>query len=264
MSNVEVLVACMQQSDDSLYKKMNLQTNAVLANQCDFYGYDEYTQENGSTVKLVSTNDRGVGKNRNIALLNATGEYLLCSDEDMIYIDGYEKIVEDAFKKFPKADIIVFNLEYLNRFTQARKSTTKCKRVRFWNSMRYGTARVAMRKSSINKANIWFSTLYGGGAKYSSGEDSLFIREAMRKGLKIYTIPIVIAKVKQEKSSWFNGYTDKFFVDKGILLANAFPKMCYLLIYYFAFNLRNASDEYGYAKIVSLMKKGIKSFKKTK
>ena len=55
MSRVEVLVACMQQSDDSLYKKMNLQTNAVLANQCDTYGYNEYIQENGDKVKLVST-----------------------------------------------------------------------------------------------------------------------------------------------------------------------------------------------------------------
>ena len=262
MSKVEVLVACMQQGDDSLYEKMNLQTDAVLANQCGFYGYSEYIRDNGHKVKLVSTADRGVGKNRNIALLNSTGDYLLCSDEDMIYVDGYEKMIKDAFDQLPKADIIVFDLEYLNKFTKARKPTSKCKRVHIWNCMRYGTARVAMRKSSIDKANIWFSTLYGGGAKYSSGEDSLFIREAMRKGLKIYTVPITIAKVKQETSSWFKGYTDKFFIDKGILLANAFPKMCKVLIYYFAFNLRHVSKQHSFAKIVSLMKTGVKNFKK--
>jgi len=261
MSKVEVLVACMQQTDDSLYQRMNLKTDAVFANQCDVYGYKEYIQENGKKVKLVSTADRGVGKNRNVALLNATGDFLLCSDEDMIYADDYEKIVLDAFNRLPDADIIVFNLEYLNKYTKARKPIPKYKRVHFWNCMRYGTARVVMKKSSIDKANIWFSTLYGGGAKYSCGEDSLFIRESLRKGLKMYTVPITIAKVKQETSTWFKGYTDKFFVDKGILLANAFPVLCHVLIYYFAFHLRNVSKEFNFIKIVSLMKKGIEIFK---
>lgn len=261
MSKVEVLVACMQRKDDSLYKQMNLQTDAVLANQGDEYSYREYFQDNGCVAKLISTSDRGVGKNRNKALMNASGEYLVFADEDMIYEDGYEKIVLETFEKKKKADIIVFNLEYLNKFISGKKPRTKFKRIRWWNSMRYGAARIAIRKDALDKAALSFSTLYGGGAKYSSGEDTLFIREALRKGLKMYYSPEIIAKVKQETSSWFKGYTDKFFIDKGILLANAFPKMCKILIYYFAFNLRNVSKQHSFLKIVSLMKKGIKTFK---
>ena len=260
MSKVEVLVACMHQSDDSLYREMNLQTDAVLANQCDEYSYREYIQPNGDTVKLVSTSDRGVGKNRNKALMHATGEYVMCSDQDMIYVDGYEQIVLDAFAKCPKADIIVFNLEYLNRFTPPRKPDKKFKRVHLWNCMRYGTARVAMKKSALDKSCLSFSTLYGGGAKYSAGEDSLFIRDAFRKGLKMYTCPITIARVKQEESSWFKGYTEKYFVDKGILIANAFPIMKMFMIRYFAYRMRNWSKEHGYKEIVKLMKKGCKEF----
>lgn len=261
MSKVEVLVACMHQKDDSLYNQMNLQTDAVLANQSDFYGYEEYVQPNGAVAKLVSTTDKGVGKNRNKALMNATGEYLLCSDQDMVYVDGYDKIIESAFEKCPKADIIVFNLDYANRFTPARKEGKKFKRVHLWNCMRYGTARVAMRKAAVDKTCLSFSTLYGGGAKYSSGEDSLFIREALRKGLKMYYCPAVIASVKQEESSWFKGYTEKFFVDKGVLIANAFPVLKCLLIYYFAYGMRNLTNEYGFSDIVKLMRKGFKEFK---
>ena len=260
MSNVQVLVACMHQTDDSLYREMNLQTDAILANQCDEYSYRTYTEVDGSKVELISTADRGVGKNRNKALMNAGGKFLLCSDQDMVYVDGYEKIVEDAFAMCPKADIIVFNLEYLNRFTPARKEDKRFKRVRLFNCMRYGTARVAMRKGAIDKACLSFSTLYGGGAKYSSGEDSLFIRDAFRKGLKMYASPIVIAKVKQEESSWFRGYTDKYFIDKGILIANAFPVLKYILVYYFAYGMRNVSKEYSFFKICKLMHQGMKEF----
>ena len=129
-----------------------------------------------------------------------------------------------------------------------------------WNCMRYGTARVAMRKAAIDKACLSFSILYGGGAKYSSGEDSLFIRDAFRKGLKMYASPIVIAQVKQEESSWFHGYTDKFFIDKGILIANAFPVMKHILVYYFAYGMRNISKEHSFSKICRLMRKGMKEF----
>ncbi len=252
----------MHQKDDSLYKEMNLQTDAVLANQCDEYFYKEYTEDDGSLVKLVSSTERGVGKNRNKAMMYADGKYIMCSDQDMIYVDGYEKIVVDAFNKCPKADVIVFRLEYLNRFTPARREDVKFKRIHIWNCMRYGTARVAMRKGALDKSCLSFSTMYGGGAKYSSGEDSLFIRDAFRKGLKMYACPIVIAKVKQEESSWFTGYNDKYFVDKGILIANAFPRMKRLFLYYFAYGMRNVSKDYSLTKICKLMKQGFKEYKK--
>lgn len=261
MKKLEVLVACMHQKDDSLYREMNLQTDAILANQCDEFSYKEFTQSNGKTVKLISTHDRGVGKNRNKALIYATGEYLLCADQDMIYENDYEKIVIEAFKTAPKADIIAFNLHYLNRFTPGRKPGKKFKRIHVWNSMRYGAARMAIRKNALEKANLSFSHLYGGGAKYSSGEDSLFIREALRKGLKMYYSPQIIAKVKQEESSWFKGYNDKFFTDKGILIANAFPLAKHILLYYYAYKMRNLSNEYNFSKIRKLMKKGFKEYR---
>ena len=45
-------------------------------------------------------------------------------------------------------------------------------------------------------------------------------------------------------------------------MANAFPNLCHALIYYFAYGMRNVSKDYSFSKIVSLMKQGIKTFKK--
>ena len=259
-NKIEVLVACMNQNDDSLYKEMNLHTDAILANQCDEYKYTEYNQNDGHKVKLISTFDRGVGKNRNKALMNATGDILLCADQDMVYVDNYEKIIQDAFKNCPKADIIVFDLDYLNRKPTFKSSSKQFKRVHLWTSMRYGTARVAMKKKKIDKAGLTFSTLFGGGAKYSSGEDNVFIREAFRKGLKLYASPVVIAKVKQETSTWFTGYNEKFFFDEGVLLAALFPRMKYIFLYYFAYRMRTDAENLTFFDICKLMRQGIKHY----
>lgn len=261
MSKVEALVACMGQVDDALYREMNLSSDAILANQGDEYRAETYVQPNGAVVKLISTTDRGVGRNRNKALEAATGEYLLCADQDMVYVDDYARIVEDAFRRAPDADVIAFNLEFLNRLTPGRKANAKFKRARLWRAMRYGAPNLALRRAAIDKACLSFSRLYGGGAKYSAGEDSLFIREALRKGLKMYCCPTVIARVKQTESTWFRGYTEKYYVDKGVLLANAFPLLKSLLIYYFAFGERRASREFGFFKICWLMRRGFREFK---
>ena len=257
---VEVLVACMHQVDDSLYKAMNLKTDAILASQGDSFIYKEYPEANSKIAKLIATNDVGVGRNRNKALSFATGDYLLCADEDMIYVDSYEEIVQNAFKRLPKADIIIFNLHYRNRYTKGRAPSKKIKRVHLWNSMRYGAARIAIRRASLDKVCLSFSRLYGGGAPFSAGEDSLFIREAFNKKLRIYYYPVIIADVKQETSSWFKGYNDKYFIDKGILLANMFPWAKHLFIFYFAFQLRKVSDQYSFWRIYKLMREGFRSF----
>jgi len=261
MSKVEVLVACMHQTDDSLFDGMNLQTDAVLANQSAEFFYREYVREYGRTVKLVTTPDRGVGKNRNKGLAFATGEYVLFADQDMIYVDDYQHLVLEAFQVYPNADMVIFNLDYLNRTVPGKKAKSKGGRVHWWNSMRYGTARIAAKRSSLEKCCLSFSTLYGGGARFSSGEDSLFIRDALRKGLKMYYYPQTIAAVKQEESSWFRGFTDKYFIDKGVLIANAFPFMKYFLIFYFAYRMRNFSSEHSLVQILRLMVQGFGLYK---
>jgi len=260
-NTVEVLVACRNQIDDGLYEKMNLQSFAVLANQCNEYSYKVY-KKGDNTVKLVSTADKGVGKNRNIAILNASGDYLVIADEDMVYKDEYVKTVLKAFAEKPKADIIVFELNYLDGFTNGNKLNKKMKRVHLYNSLRYGAARITIKKESLFKSNIWFSLLYGGGAPYSCGEDSLFLREALRKGLKIYSSPHVIADVKQEESSWFKGYTEKYFIDRGVWLANAFPILKYPLGLYYGWQLRNTTQEFDIIQLTRMIFKGIKFFRK--
>lgn len=256
---IEVLVATMNQDDLSKFKEMNLNSDVVFANQADRY---EFVEEkiNSNTVKMFTTADRGVGKNRNLAMLNATGDICLFADDDMIYENDYKSIVTEAFERIPQADIIVFNLETIGIETRKRRVNTKIKKVNYFNALNYGAARIVVRRSSIMKKNIWFSTLYGGGAKYSSGEDSLFLTEAITKGLKVYTYPKKIANVKQGESTWFEGYTHKYFHDRGVWLANAFPKLKYLLSIYYSYKMKDYTKEFSFRGIYKIINEGIQEF----
>ena len=123
MSKIQVLVTTMHQADTSKYESMNLQTDAIIANQADNCSYIE-EQKGEHTVKMITTNTRGLSVNRNIALMYATADYIMFADDDMNFVDGYEKIIDEEIKKCPKADAIKFYCQSINRplsFKQPKK-----------------------------------------------------------------------------------------------------------------------------------------------
>lgn len=213
--DLQVLVATMHQKDFSKYKEMNLSSDALFANQAGFTGREKIKVGEHS-VEMISTDTRGVGVNRNLACLYATGDILLLADDDVKYVDNYRPIILDAFRALPRADAIIFNIDTIGKDVR-RRQNKKIKRVHFVSALNYGAARIAVKRTSIKKSGILFNTNFGGGTIYSAGEDSIFISEMLRKGLRLYTYPETIASVDQTSSTWFQGYTKKYFYDKGAL-----------------------------------------------
>lgn len=235
--NLQVLVSTMHQSDHSLVEKMNIQSDAIIVNQCDKNQIEEFDY-NKNNIKFLSFNERGIGLSRNNALMRATGDICLFADDDVKYIAGYEEIIIKAFEANPIADILIFNLPSTNPARPLHISKKKS-RVRLFNCLKYGAVRIAVRTEKLRYTNIYFSLLFGGGAQYSAGEDSLFISQCIQKKLKVFTYPETIGFVSQHESTWFEGYTDKYFVDKGIFYACLSKKWSSFLCLQFAIRHKN-------------------------
>ncbi|MBE6584716.1 MAG: glycosyltransferase family 2 protein [Ruminococcaceae bacterium] len=211
---IQVLVATMHQNDHSLLEKMNIQSDAIVGNQCDRNEIEDFEWK-GHKIKYLSFAERGVGLNRNNALMRADGDICLFADDDMVYVDGYADMIAKAFEENPKADVIVFNLIEKN---SQRKQISKTSRVGYLNYLRYGTARVAFKLDKVKAQGIYFNQCFGGGTEHAHGEDNLFLTACLDKGLKIYAVAMSIAELKDERpSSWNVGYDDKYIVDQGIL-----------------------------------------------
>ncbi|RFU64748.1 glycosyltransferase [Peribacillus glennii] len=253
---IEVLVSTMHQVDMSLVNKMNINGNALIINQCKKTDYTELKEKNRH-IKMYSFNERGIGLSRNSALMRATGDICILADDDVVYDDHYQNIVLDAFKHNTKADIILFNVPSLNKDRQGPMEINKGSTINYFNFMRYGAVSIAFRRESVIRANVFFSLLFGGGAKYSAGEDTLFLYECLKKGLKIYKYPAQIGIVTQEDSTWFTGHNKKYFIDKGIFYATLSKKLSYLLILQYAIRRHNLyKDEMGLIQAIKYMIEG--------
>ena len=211
---VQVLASVMNQSLDNIAKQMNLDSDAVIINQCDRLAEEEM-EYRGHRVRFFSFPDRGIGRSRNEAIMRADSDICLFSDEDIVYESGYAQAIVAEFEQNPKADMILFNIEV----EEERRTyhITERKKVHWYNCGRYGAVSFAIRRDSLLASGVTFSLLFGGGAKYSNGEDSLFLKEFMSKGYQVYTAPITIGRECAGDSTWFVGYNEKFFHDRGVL-----------------------------------------------
>lgn len=108
----------------------------------------------------------------------------------------------------------------------------------WYNSGKYPTYSFAVRTDKVRKHNITFSLLFGGGARYSNGEDSLFLHDCLKAGLKVYKVPVQIGKETPRESTWFQGYNEKFFYDRGVLYRHLYGWMARIWAFRFVFTKR--------------------------
>lgn len=208
MPRLQLLVATMNLTDIiGLCDEMHIASDALIINQADSVKY-EYVFYHGYKIECYTFAERGLSRSRNNALLRCTGDILCIADDDMVYTDTYREDIINEFQKHPEADALVFNVTALND-ERSGKPIEKYARVGKRESREYGSVHIAIKKRALIGKNVYFNTLFGSGAMYSCGEDTLFLKELIEKGLKLYKSPIRIASVDMSDSTWFKGYGEK-------------------------------------------------------
>ena len=238
---LQVLVATMHQTDFQVAERMNLKCRAVLANQADRAEISRHDGAEGDWL-MITTPTRGVGLNRNIALLAADADILLFGDDDVVYNEGMPQAVIEAFRQNPQADVMLFGMCMMKNGQITETRCSDIRRLRVWNSMRFGTYRIAVRRKAILDHNITFHQSFGGGCAFSAGEDSLFLKACFDAGLKVYSHNYVLGNCAKDTSTWFVGYNEKYFYDKGVLVRKLFPRSAYLMALYFGLHFKRSTS----------------------
>ncbi len=213
--NIEILVSTMNINGLSqfqeLMKNMNIHKDALVINQNWKDNLNYYDQLNN--IKLLTFKENGLSKSRNRLLENCTKNICILADDDLIYENDYENIVLNAYKEYPEADIIVFYVESDN--PNNIKPLLKKGKVDYLHLMKIQSVQISFKSSKIREANIKFDERFGAGSKYYMGEESIFLYECYKKGLKIYSYPKKIAKITDRESTWFKGFDSNYFKVKG-------------------------------------------------
>ncbi len=206
---LDILLSCMNQTDNSLIEASKITGDAIVINQCDRNDCCQIKTEKG-TVKVFSTNERGLTKSRNTAIEKSNADICLLCDDDEVFVENYYEIITDAYKKLPTADVVIFKMA--NRPPSFKD---KVIRLKFPKTMKVSSWQISFRRESLIKAQVFFDELLGAGSGNGAEEELKFLLDCQKKGLKIYYVPEVIASVGQTQSTWFKGFDERFFENRG-------------------------------------------------
>jgi len=150
-------------------------------------------------AKQISLNSLGVAKSRNCAIDNASGEYLVFADDDIVFSeDGLQKAI-DYLDAHPQVSLLL---------TQATDPSGNLRKqyppgeekLSLYNSARAATYEMIVRVAEIRRLGIRFDEEFGAGVENYLGDEYIFIADLLRAGGSAKFVPITTA-IHPEQSS---------------------------------------------------------------
>lgn len=219
---LEILLSCMNQTDDSLLRSSGIYSDTIMVNQCSGRSEEELERRSyaGSaaassggasyTVTMIHSPERGLSRSRNRAIQEASAELCLLCDDDEHFEPDYEEKIIRAFQELPEADIIAFKIQ-----NQRSRLPQRRHRLNRWTVLRVASWQIAFRRERVLKSGVRFDPYMGAGSGNGAGEEVKFLRDCIFSGLKVYYEPVTIAAVSQQHSTWFHGFDEHFFYQRG-------------------------------------------------
>ncbi len=259
---IEVLVSTMDRKDLNFLKKMNLSTDAVVVNQNHNLKGNEVLHLDGQKINWINSLERGLSKSRNIAIENATADICMIADDDMTYHSDYKEKVLNAYKEYPEADIIAFQVKRVGNPDRGKNFREKMNWENYITSMKISSVEITFRRETIINKNLFFNPHLGAGTEFSNGEENAFLYDALRKECKILYLPVEIAEVDMSESSWFEGFTESYFETVGAKFYNMTTVYYKLLILQFGIRKYPLyKDEISLIDAFKFMRKGVEKYK---
>lgn len=255
---LELLISTMHQTDHALLDRMQVQTDAVVVNQCDREGKTVF-EHHGHRIVWIDTRERGLSRSRNMALTHATAELCMLADDDMIYRPGYAETVCAAFERLD-ADLIRFRVEGIEKPFKPYPEAEQ--RLRFFKSMKAASVELAFRRTALTGRGLRFDEQIGTGTEFLMGEENALLAHCLRAGLRLYFVPETIADLHMGESTWQNGHDAQFFRGKGAAFAAMDTPITALLILQFALRKRALyRNELSTGEAIRQMRRGARLYR---
>lgn len=247
---IDVLLSTMNRKSINdnlqLLQKMNINGSSITINQCPKFKKDELVFSENTNIKnkILSYSEKGLSKSRNRAIKCSNADICVIADDDLVYVNNYEQIILNAYKKYPDADIIAFYVSSDN--PNNIKPRLKKGKVSRLNSFKIQSVQLSFKTATIKEKKIKFDEFFGAGSSFFMGEENIFLSDSIKSKLKIYSYPVEIARLNNRESTWFQGYNEDYFQVKGA----CFYRMSktFWLLFFLQFVVRKRKE---YEKFVS-------------
>ena len=206
---LEILLSCMHQKDESIIHRSAITGNVLVINHCDREEETALRTERG-VARIISTTQRGLTRSRNMAISKSNADICLLCDDDEIFVQNYEEKILAAYEENPQSDVIIFKIA-----NQTPSFPDRTMELKFPRTMKVSSYQISFRRESLLRTGVRFDELLGAGTGNGAEEELKFLTDCRRAGLRIFYVPVEIAELIPSESTWFHGFTEEFFLNRG-------------------------------------------------
>ena len=170
-------------------------------------------------VSISCLQGKGLSRNRNNAFSCATGDLFLIADDDARYKNEYFDIILKTFQDNQDVDIALFKAKdyegkwlkeypgYAYKYGESHNANYPC------------SCEMVIRKDVYVVKGVCFDELFGLGSDYlSSGEEDVFLKDALRTGVNIVYFPELIVETDSNTTGLRILHDEKVQRSKGAAL----------------------------------------------
>lgn len=199
---LEILISTMDRNELSFLEPMfpgrNIsEFNILIVNQTNTNTVLESDLPN---VRIINSFEYGLSKSRNLALTNAIGEIGLIADDDVVYHPNFDREILNAFAKYRNAAMITFQFSNENNLPRKKYINRERQITSLKNELDISSCEMAIRMDAIQKNKVRFNEFFGLGAKFPSGEETIFLKEMLNQKLPVFHVCKVIGKHPQKST----------------------------------------------------------------
>lgn len=168
---------------------------------------------NREDFDIVKTTTRGLTRNRNIALREASAPLCLISDDDVSYSEFQLRDVIKSFSQYKNADVITFRFntkEGPKNYPDTSFSLHHQPKGYFASSIE-----IAFRREKVMESKVLFNEHFGIGAEFIAHEEIVFIHDILKAGLTGIYLPITIAEHPSQSTRDISSDSPLFIRAKG-------------------------------------------------
>ncbi len=223
----------------------------IISHQITDKNISPYLEELASNIRYKYIYDKGLSKNRNNALKFASGDICVICDDDLNYIENFDKIIKEAYFNNNFADIITFQAidEKGNYHGKKIKKIFKHNNISILNVTSWT---ITFKLNSIREKKIKFDENFGLGTKICVGEENIFLRDSIKKNLNLIYYPKIIV-IHPKESSGLN-YRDELIKSRPKVFKRMFGFLGYVfsLIYFPIFHYKLYKKKYSFFKFIKI------------
>ncbi len=192
----------------------------LIVNQSE----DKKLQTHHPQIRIVNSPEKGLSKSRNTALQHARGEICVFTDDDVVFLDGFEQKIRKAFAHFPQSSFIRFRYEKEQGILAKDYPNQPKAHLSDFDMLNTSSLEMAIRRRDLQSQKIRFDEHFGlGSGVFKMGEEHLFLAALQQKGLQLSYFPETLCRHRGTSSDENMSYQERYYTHGAVVQA-LFPE----------------------------------------